>query len=305
MTDSDVLCPCLSGRDFAACCGPWDRAVAAAPGSAEAAHASLRRLLLRALRESQGMMELWFAFLDELPDASREGLTDGSDRQILADHFLWDWFHRHPEARPLCRAVRAVEGADLRASSHLEEWTLAAWEPWEVASVSGSAWSLRSLVSERHTVAHKAFEHHGWKVGDGLLCRILPHLGHQFTGLSATVFPGAKGRRRLKAAYDKICQEHGIHPHARLRPDVHNEAWLPVHAQLFLFANDLDPAPLPVEDTGFLDAPVEALGGASPRQCAQHEFGRHRLKTWMKDLETAERRMVEGLLEKDLPASSP
>ena len=297
MTDSDIFCPCLSGKDFAICCGPWDRAATAAPGSAEAAHASLRRLLLRALRESQGMMEMWFAFLDELPDASREGLTDGSDRQILADHFLWDWFHRHAEARPLCRAVRAVEGTDLRASSHLEEWTLAAWEPWEVASVSGPTWSLKSLVSERHSVVHKAFAHHDWNIGDGLLCRILPHLGHHFTGLSVTVFPGARGRRRLKAAYNRICDDRGIHPHARLRPDVHNEDWLPIHGQLFLLANDLDVAAMPVDELGFLDTPVAALGGASPRECATHELGRHRLRRWLAELEPHPRSLVEELIE--------
>ena len=299
MIISDISCPCLSGRDLADCCGPYQGAPH--PGgqvSSVAAHASMRALLLSVLREGRTMMEMWFAFLDELPEPLRESMDKMADKRTLADHFLWDWFHRYSESRPLCRAAREVEAKDLRGASRLHEWALAPWEPWEVVSGSDETWTLHRLGTDRKVVVLKAFSDHRFKAGDAILSRLLPHLGHNFLGLSVSVFRGDKGRRELQAGYERILHKFGLTGHIHLRPDIHNEAWLPLHAELLALALHLKPDRAAVVEypSEFLDEPHAALGGASPRDLAVHEFGRHRLRQWMKALGEDERKSVEDLL---------
>jgi hypothetical protein len=299
MIHLDDSCPCFSGRGFDACCGPYRGAAhPAGPAAAPLALASLRSILLAALREGQGMMEMWFAFLDELPQGLRERLEEKADRQILADHFLWDWFHRYSESRPLCRAARAVEATDIRGASRLDEWALAPWEPWEVLSGSRDAWTLHRIGGDRKATVLKAFAHHRFQVGDAILSRLLPHLGHNFLGLSVSVFRGEKGRRELHDGYDRIVRKFGLTSHVHLRPDIHNEAWRPLHAELLALALHVKAVPRPAAETssGLLDTPRPDLGGATPRQSATHEFGRHRLRLWLRNLDGADRKAVEDLL---------
>jgi len=300
MTNSGTSCPCLSGLDLADCCGPFEGAAhPSGEVSVEVARASLRSLLLLALREGQSMQEMWFAFLDEQPDRLLESAEAASDRQILADHFLWDWFHRYSESRPLCRAARAVESTDLRGGSKLDEWALASWEPWEVVSGSEDTWTLHRIGADRRIAVHGSFDHHRFQIGDAILSRVLSHLGHRFLGLSVSVFPGSKGRRELQTGYDRILREFGLASHVHLRPDIHNEAWLPLHDRLFALALHLKPGvPSPgLSASVILDTPRQELGGSTPRQSALHEFGRHRLRQWLKSLAEPERRMVESLLD--------
>jgi len=300
MTRSGTQCPCLSGMEFDDCCRPFEGApLPSGEVPVDVARASLRALLLLALRQGQTMQELWFAFLDELPDPLRDSIEAAADRQILADHFLWDWFHLYSESRPLCRAARAVEATDLRGGTKLDEWALAPWEPWEVVSGSDEAWTLHRIGADRRITVHKGFEQHRFQVGDAILSRVLTHLGHRFLGLSVSVFPGAKGRRELQIGYDRILRESGLTPQMHLRPDIHNEAWLPLHSRLFALALRLKPdvPPQLASAAGILDKPVPELGGATPRQSAQHEFGRHRLRLWLRGLPEQDRRVVEGLLD--------
>jgi hypothetical protein len=261
----------------------------------EVARASLRSLLLLALREGQSMQEMWFAFLDELPDGLRESMGSATDRQILADHFLWDWFHLYSESRPLCRAARAVEISDLRGGTRLDEWALAPLEPWEVVSGSEDAWTLHRIGADRRISVHRSFDHHRFQAGDAILSRVLPHLGHRFLGLSVSVFPGAKGRRELQIGYDRILRDFGLGSQMHLRPDIHNEVWLPLHTRLFALALRMKPD-VPASSAGILDTPRPELGGSTPRQCALHEFGRHKLRQWLRGLAEPDRRTVEELL---------
>jgi len=299
MIQLDNSCPCMSGLELEACCGPYQgSAQPVGQVAAPAALASLRALLLAASREGQTMMEMWFAFLDELPEALRESVDDLADRQILADHFLWDWFHRYSESRPLCRAARALELTDIRGASRLDEWALAPWEPWEVVSGSGETWTLHRLGTDRKVVVLKAFPQHRFKAGDAILSRILTHLGHGFLGMSVSVFRGEKGRRELQVGYDRIVHQFGLTPQVHLRPDIHNEAWLPLHTELLALAmhvkrTSLFPA---AEPSGILDIPQPDLGGSTPRQSAGHEFGRHKLRLWLRGLGGNDRKAVEDLL---------
>ena len=299
MIQLDNSCPCMSGLELDSCCGPF-RGAAQPVGhvAAPAALASLRALLFAAARESQSMMEMWFAFLDELSPPLRETVDKLSDRRILADHFLWDWFHRYSESRPLCRAARALEATDIRGASRLDEWALAPWEPWEVVSGSGDAWTLRRLGTDRKVVALKAFPQHQFQAGDAILSRILSHLGHSFLGMSVSVFRGEKGRRELQVGYDRIVRRFGLTPHVHLRPDIHNEAWLPLHTELLSLALRVKASPvvLAAEPSGILDTPRPDLGGSTPRQSAAHEFGRHKLRQWLKELSGSDKEAVEDLL---------
>lgn len=301
MIQLDNSCLCMSGRPFDECCGPYEGfAQPVGQVTAPAALSSMRALLLAALREGQSMMEMWFAFLDELPEALRDAMETSVDRQILADHFLWDWFHRYSDSRPLCRAARMLEATDLRGASRLDEWALAPWEPWEVVSGSGDTWTLHRLAAERKVVVLDAFPNHRFKAGDAILSRILPHLGRNFLGLSVSVFRGEKGRRELLAGYERVLREFGLTAHIHLRPDIHNEAWLPLHAELLALALRMEavhlaPAVL-AQEPGILDEPQPDLGGATARQCATHEFGRHKLRQWLKGLSGQERQAVEDLL---------
>jgi hypothetical protein len=300
MIHQDDYCPCLSGREFDVCCGPFQGgAHPVGQVAAQAARASLRALLLAALREGQAMMEMWFAFLDELPENLRQTLDGKADRQILADHFLWDWFHRYSESRPLCRAARTVEETDIRGASRLDEWALAPWEPWEVVSGSQDTWTLHRIGGDRKVTVLKAFPQHKFQAGDAILSRLLPHLGHNFLGLSVSVFRGEKGRLELHGAYDRIVRKFGLTAHVHLRPDIHNEAWLPLHAELLALALHVEAAPVVhvTEPSGVLDTPQPDLGGATARQSAVHEFGRHKLRLWLKGLGGSDRQAVEDLLE--------
>jgi hypothetical protein len=264
------------------------------------AHASLRSLLLSAARRSRDMVELWFSFLEELPEAARATLGEEGDRQVLLDHFLWDWFRRYSESRPLCQVARLLDETDLRAASRLDEWSLLAWEPWEVVSGSAGSWTLERLGSGRRVVARKAFPDHRVQVGDGILARVLPYLGHCFLGLSVSVFPGASGCRKLQAGYEAALESFKLSAQVHLRPDIHNEIWFPLHKRLLelSFSPSAQAArPDAQRPDAILDRPQDALGGDTPRQCARHEFGRHRLRVWLKGLDGSDRLAVERLLE--------
>jgi hypothetical protein len=268
------------------------------------AKASLRRHVLEMVRAAEGMQELWFACLDNLDDTLRAEMDAESSRQGFLDHFLWDWFKKYSEARPIARAARFFEPTDLRLANHLDSWGLVSWEPWEVVGRQREAWKLRQLGSHREIEVHRAFDHHVWKVGDAILTRILHHGGHDFSGLSVSRFTGAAGVRTLESHWLRLAKKHGFAPSTRLRPDIHNDIWLALHEDLL--GCGLTPVPeLAATESPFFDLPQSALGGATPRQAAQHEFGRHKLNAWAKNLEASERKLVEELLARNLRPSSP
>jgi hypothetical protein len=253
------------------------------------AKASLRRHLLEMVRVADGMQELWFACLDNLSDALRAETESESHRQRFLDHFLWDWFKKYSEARPIVRAARHFEPTDLRLANHLDGWGLAPWEPWEVTGRHQSAWQLRQLASHREIRLHRAFDHHQWEVGDALLMRVLQHGGHDFSGLSVWRLEGATGVRTLVSHWKSLAKKHGFAPTTRLRPDIHNEIWLPLHEDLLaigLPTSCATPPTLPKQpsttwDETILDRAQPELAGQSPREAARNELGRRRLLKWL------------------------
>lgn len=297
---ADSLCPCQSGKDYAACCEPFAEAPALSGETAPSqARASLRHQLLSLARTAADLPELWFACLDELTEAERIAL-DGTPAlaQPFLEHFLWDWFRKYSEARPISRQARAIESSDLRQSRRLEEWGLASWEPWEVLGAIGGTWELARIGSDRTLHVRPSFEHQIARKGDGIVCRILPHLGHDFTGLSVVRFPGAKGLRHLKSSWTRIAREVGVSTSVRIRPDVHNELWHPIHLALLRLhpvLDGLEEVPVVAElppsspdEAALLDQPLDELGHQSPRQAVAHAMGRHRVRRWL------ERRESEG-----------
>lgn len=277
--------------------------------SPSAAKASLRRHALEMVRAAEGMQELWFACLDNLDDDLRAALEAESTRQFFLDHFLWDWFKKYSEARPIIRAARHFEPTDLRLANHLDGWGLMPWEPWEVIGRHQGSWTLRQLGSRREIEIHRAFDHHEWEIGDGLLTRILHHGGHDFSGLSVSRFVGDIGVRTLENHWNRLAKKHGFAPSTRLRPDIHNEIWLALHEDLLaLVLPTLSPAASSLRttpttaswDTSILDRVQPDLAGQSPREAAQNELGRRRLHKWLDGLalgptETARIRTELGL----------
>jgi len=272
----------------------------------------LRHQLLVLAKAAPDMPELWFSCLDEFTDPEREALDRSQAlQQPFLDHFLWDWFRKYSEARPIARLARSLEGSDLRMARRLDDWGLAPWEPWEVLGALGGTWELGRIGSDRTVHVRPAFAHHVARKGDGLVCRILPHLGHDFTGLSVLRFPGVRGLRRLREAWSSIVRDLGISASVKLRPDVHNELWHPVHQALVRLHPDLhdldalepvgdfsesllpSPPPEPVatspETEALLDTLLDELGHQTPRQASGHEMGRHRLRRWL------DRRASQGL----------
>ncbi|MEK7394933.1 MAG: hypothetical protein AAB214_20425, partial [Fibrobacterota bacterium] len=77
--------------------------------SAAEAKASMRRHILEMVRVAAGMQELWFACIDNLDDSTREAVDRLEAQQIFLDHFLWDWFKKYSEARPIVRVARFFE----------------------------------------------------------------------------------------------------------------------------------------------------------------------------------------------------
>jgi len=298
---ADNFCPCLSGKEYSACCEPFVEAPSlSGEASFAQARASLRHQLLHLALAAPDMPELRFSCLDEFTDPERIALgTSSGLQQPFLDHFLWDWFRKYSEARPISRLARSLEASDLRLARRLDDWGLAPWEPWEILSTQSGTWQLQRIGSEKTISARPAFAHHAARKGDGLLCRILPHVGHDFTGLSVTRFPGAKGLRHLRAAWTRLCREFGISPGVKLRPDVHNEQWHPFHLALMRLHPDLqglaEAPPLDFPETPAvkaldleIDTPLDELGHQTPRQAAAHEMGRHRLRRWL------DRRAREG-----------
>jgi len=288
MTQAESPCPCRSGLEFSACCAPFEAAPSlSGEASLPKARASLRHQLLLLSRAAVDLPELWFSCLDEFSDPEREALDrEPALAQVFLDHFVWDWFRKYSEARPISRIARGFEATDLRLASRLEAWGLDPWEPWEVLESRGDRWTLRRLGSDAERTVHRAFAHHVARKGDGLVCRILPHLGHDFVGLSVTRFPGKRGIRHLERAWLEQCRNHGIGVATKLRPDIHNETWHPLHLELLRLHPALDglqpldatPSPLLEQE---LSSPLAELGHQSPRQAALHEMGRHRLKRWL------------------------
>jgi hypothetical protein len=305
MNDTDSLCPCLSGKVLARCCGPFEASPAISGDvSVLAAHRSLRHHLLELLEHIPDLQEIWFAFADELPGPLHDALPGRplwELEQARMELFLWDFFQKISLARPILRVARALEIDDLRSASRLDDWSLAPWSAYQAVSFQKDAWNLRHLTTGKLVHAHLGFEHHALEAEDGVVCRILKHGGHSFTGLGFLRFPGTAGAHRLEEEWRALCTKMGLPVTITLRPDVHNEQWFPFHrAVLELWAGI---APLrqkkarakktakeqvtsntvqPVD----LDLPQALLGNQSPREAAKHAMGKHRIKLWLSDLET-------------------
>ncbi len=299
---ADNSCPCLSGRAFAACCGPYARAKAiSGEVSSPLALASLRHHLLELLEHVPDLEEVWFAFADELAPRLHGPLLSRSPWELeqgRLDLFLWDFFQKISLARPILRIARDLETRDLRLASRLDDWSLRPWEAFELVRLQESTkiWELRSLATGKEVHVHPSFAHHQCQVGDGLLTRVLKHGGHSFTGLSLLRFPGAAGRAYLDKGVRELLARHGLPVATQLRPDIHNELWFSFHRALLELWADM-PIPgkpltkaarrkkaAPAVLVPDLDAPLAGLGNQSPREAAGHAMGRHRLKLWLSDL---------------------
>lgn len=242
------------------------------------------------------MQELWFACLENLNEGIRAEIEADETRQCLLDHFLWDWFKKYSEARPIVRVARFYEPTDLRLANHLEDWSLSPWEPWEVIAQANEVWHLRQLGSHREVDVRRAFGHHHWDVGDALLTRVIHHAGHDFTGLHVSRFEGPAGMAELDRHWIRLAKKHGFPPSSRLRPDIHNEIWLPLHEDLLALVMEIDPDSIvpsdtpslpqdPLWDASILDLPHTSLAGQTPREAAQNELGRRRLVKWVEGLD--------------------
>jgi len=305
---TDIICPCLSGRMFEECCGPFEKAPAIS-GSVplRQAHASLRRNLLALVRQVRSYVEVWFAFAESIPAEFHTLLPDRPAwelEQARMELYFWDYFQQVSQARPILRIARDVEPKDLRFANRLDEWSLRPWEPFEALRrhPENDSWDLRNLATGKPVHAHLAYAHHTLAEGDVFAARILTHGGHSFTGLSLLHFPRKDGPTGLVELWKKICARHGITPHTQLRPDVHNEIWFSFHltvmeywaalpegtrvvADLPSIAELEEPLQRPLQPTPDLDAVYSELGHQSPRQASTHALGRHRLKLWLENLE--------------------
>ncbi|MCB9497098.1 MAG: SEC-C domain-containing protein [Fibrobacteria bacterium] len=297
MPEADALCPCQSGKAFAACCARFaDAPHLSGSVPVARAHASLRRHLLDLCRSAADLPELWFACLDEFTDPEREALgTVERLQQPFLDHFIWDWFRKYSEARPIARIARTLETTDLRQATRLDQWSLSPWQPWEILGARGGTWEVRRLGTDHVSTIQRTFPSTSVRKGDGAVFRLLPHLGHEFAGLSVMRFAGARGLAGLEHSWDEICRTAGIRPSTKLRPDVHNELWHSVHMSLLHLHPDLhglEPAVSSTEPTPLLAQELEQvvadLAHQTPLQAATHEMGRHRLRRWL------DRRMQSG-----------
>lgn len=287
------LCPCLSGRTFSDCCGRFaESPMRSGETSSQEAHASLRRHLLEMVRVSAGMQELWFSCIDNLSDPLRAAFDDPSNQQAFLDHFLWDWFKKYSEARPIVRVARFFEPTDLRLANHLDSWSLAPMEPWIVQGLGNGKWHLMQLGCHREVEALESFAPPDWKVGDALLTRILHHAGHDFVGLHTTRFQGSAGVHRLESHWNALAKKFGFAPQTRLRPDIHNEIWLSLHEELLGFAIGADPSTVEPKaaalpngampmDEAVLDTPLPELAGQTPLAASKNELGQLRLRKWL------------------------
>jgi hypothetical protein len=282
--------------------------------SASEATASMRRHILEMVRVAAGMQELWFACIDNLDDSTREAVDRMEAQQIFLDHFLWDWFKKYSDARPIVRVARFFEPTDLRLANHLDGWSLAPWEPWIVQGFDRDRWHLMQIASHREVEVLKAFKHHHWEIGDGLVTRVLHHAGHDFTGMHIQRYPGSAGVHELESRWKSLATKHGFPPQARLRPDIHNEIWLNIHEGLLAAALKTETKPVltlsvasppepPVRealDESLLTKALPELGGQTPIAASKNEMGRHRLRKWLdaqadKGLDTAKLRKKLGL----------
>ena len=285
-----VHCPCLSGLPFPECCGTFaETPMRSGELSVLEARASLRRHLLEMVRVSAGMQELWFACIENLGDRLHLAVDKLDSQQCFLDHFLWDWFKKYSDARPIVRVARFFEPTDLRLANHLDGWGLSPWEPWVVLEHRQGLWRLAQLSSHREISVHKAFDHHHWAIGDAILTRILHHAGHDFTGMHVSRFQGAAGVHELETRWKALAVKQGFAPQSRLRPDIHNEIWLPLHEELLAFMLRVKPIatrpePTPASkglDESILDQPLHELVGQTPREASKNELGRHRLVKWL------------------------
>jgi SEC-C motif len=302
---ADTVCPCQSGRDYATCCGPFAQAKAiSGEVTASAALASLRRHLLELVEHVPDLEEVWFAFADELAPRLLGPLLSRAEWELeqgRMDLFLWDFFQKISLARPILRIARDLETRDLRLASRLDDWSLRPWEAFEVVrhQESQDAWDLLNLATGKEFHVHVTFAHHEFKVGDGLVTRVLKHGGHSFTGLSMLRFPGAAGRTYLSKGWKELHAQKGLPIATQLRPDIHNEMWFAFHSAVLELWADMaiagkpltkaarkkTSASVPVSTAPDLDKPLVELGNQSAHEAAKHAMGQHRLKLWLTDLE--------------------
>jgi hypothetical protein len=244
-------CICGNTLPYLECCG---RFADAAPGGQEAgaagnpAGADADAALYHAFRH--GLHELSMALfpLRALYQAYWEKLTkedfphdvlmeDPDYGRAVVENFFWDHFVQYSDARPILRTARELEGKDLRLAHDLMQWSYAPLWFYRVLERTPKTARLANLGNGKSHVVY-----HAGRVpeaGGGVLARILPFRGKEFTGHTVLAFSDGTGPAdgadlaRLDSLFRAGCRDLNVKPSVTLRPDVHCDEWRR-HGSVFL-----------------------------------------------------------------------
>jgi hypothetical protein len=240
-------CICGNTRPYLECCGRYadpqpapseaHAAVSAAAGedgpeADNALYYAFRHGLHELSMALFPLRSLYQAYWEKLAkeDYPHDLLMEDPDYgRAIVENFFWDHFVQYSDARPILRTARELEAKDLRLAHDLMQWSYAPLWFYRVVERNPRTARLANLGNLKTHVVH-----HGGRMpeaGSGVLTRILPFRGREYSGHAVLAFPGGGAppegglAARLDALFRAGCRELGVKPSVTLRPDVHCDEW--------------------------------------------------------------------------------
>ena len=116
-------------------------------------------------------------------------------------------------------------GENGRLAEVFENWSSVPLWAYHVDAVDSAGVQLTAVGTQTRHLIHSLGMHPRLKEGDGILCRILPFQGFEFSGLAQLHFPEEKGWMFLKSRFLDACYELDISPGFDLTPAYNLQTW--------------------------------------------------------------------------------
>ena len=313
-------CPCGSGKKYKKCCLRKDEARAQPEPPPATVHDMDRRLVDRMMRLA----------MTRFGDSCLELIDDFDDEAVGQLLVVWAAFHVDVEGKPIVDWFLEAEQASLSVTERrwLEAQRVSWLSVWEVVAVEpGTSITLEDLLTGEQRTVEETLASHSLLRRNAILARVVDFddvsvlCGTHPTSLPpvsvAEVTRRVRGRLRRKRAIpvDRLREEKtGLYlidrweegvdeldDHRGILPELHDSdddegpvAGEPFSAFESVEANQLMLTFKKQHYADWIDQPLPALQGRTPREAVSTKTGRERVELLLKDCEYHEARMPEG-----------